>query len=905
MANRTHPSSYSLERLWAGALGDDERASVEAHLAACAPCRARCEAMEAQAARFSASPQSSMARDRFVRADRRWKRNAAWVALAPVAAVLLLIVWRVTPVPPPAVATKEAAVAHRQGREVVEVRPGTSLPRLRSVVLRGPPVDVGQGVLEAATDSTSPSRPFVLQHTTVVAEVTGFVSAVTVTQEFKNPFPTPVDAVYVFPLPEDSAVDEMTFKAGSRVIRASIQRREEARRQYEEARALGRRAALLDEERPNIFTQSIANLMPGELVKVTLRYVAPLRYDDGAYTLNFPMVVGPRYVPGAPLAGEPQGTGTSPDTTDVPDASRITPPLERTGRDISIEVRLDAGTTIEELWSVSHRLLADRAASARAVITLDPADHIPNKDFILRWRVSGAEKRAAVLSSGGTFALMLNPEVRVAPNAVTPKEMVFVIDTSGSMQGEPLEAAKRAMALAMKQMNPGDTFMLIDFADRASSFDASPLPNTPTNVARALAYLAALPASGGTNQLEGIRAALSRPPDPARVRMVLLMTDGFIGNEQQIFAETQRLLGNARLFGFGVGNSVNHSLLSRLSAIGRGFYQYVRTNEDSTEAVGRFVRRLARPLLTDLEVDFGGLEVFDVLPRKIPDLFDTQPVVLLGRYRHPGRGQVRLRGRVAGQPVELTTDVTLASQDTSSGLKAMWARARIEELDTAQHLEGIDASREITTLGLEYHLVTPFTSFVAVDTEPQVSGNEPTGQSSNLDVGRGELSGERTGRLASMRSNSIQVVRGLPQPIEAAPPALKPPPRTHDDVALLGPPRAREPQANGQYQAPSPTALVDDVKDALTQADIMEVIIAHKAELTACADAQHRADRRLSGTLRLRWVVLPSGEVVAVAVESKEFEKTPVAACIVAIIEHLQFPVHVNQGPAVHFPFKF
>ncbi|MEW5739811.1 MAG: VIT domain-containing protein [Myxococcota bacterium] len=650
--------------------------------------------------------------------------------LAPavaVAAVLVAAPWKAQPAPSATVLTMKTppVASPRQGREAVELRPQDVPSRLRTVSLRGQAVELGQGTLEAAGES-GPARPFVLERTKVEADVTGFVSAVTVTQEFKNPFSTPVEAVYVFPLPDDAAVDEMTLTAGARVIKASIQKREVARRMYEEAKSQGRRAALLDQERPNIFTQSVANLLPGEKVKVTLRYVAPLEYDDGAYTFNFPMVVGPRYVPGDALPGESQGTGTSPDTTRVLDASRITPPAVRSGRDISVEVRLETGAVVEELWSVSHRLWAERPSSSRAVVTLDPADRVPNKDLILRWRVSGTDKRAALLASGGkggAFALMVHPEVKPTEAAVTPKEMVFVIDTSCSMSGAPLDAAKRAMASAMKQMNRDDTFLLIDFADRASSFHDEPLPNTAANVQRALSYLNALPSSGGTNQLEGLRRALARPEDPRRLRVVLLMTDGFIGNEREIFAEAQRLKGRARIFGFGIGSSVNHYLLSRLSEVGRGFYQYVRTDEDSGPAVERFVRRISRPLLTDVEIDWGGLEVFDVLPRQAPDLFDGQPLVLLGRVRQPGTGMVTVKGYAGGQQVALRTLVSFPAEALGGdGLKTMWARARIEEVDRQQHWgETTDAVREVTMLGLEYHLVTAYTSLVAVDTTPVTS----------------------------------------------------------------------------------------------------------------------------------------------------------------------------------------
>ncbi|MFT3839609.1 MAG: VIT domain-containing protein [Myxococcaceae bacterium] len=619
---------------------------------------------------------------------------------------------------------------HARTQAFLEPRGGEGPARLRQLSFRGRPVAFGEGELEAA-ENDGPSRPFVLKHTDVDAEVAGIVQSVTVTQEFENPFSGPVEAVYVFPLPDDAAVDEMTLTAGGRVIRAQIHKREQARRIYEEAKAQGRRAALLDQERPNIFTQSVANLLPHETVKVTLHYVAKLAYDDGEYTFNFPMTVGPRYIGGQALPGEQQGTGTHADTTQVIDASRITPPLQRTGRDISVRVRIDAGLPLEDLYSVSHRLQLESREAHQATVTLDPSDKIPNKDLILRWKVTGAEKRAAVLASGGeggTFALMLAPESAEVHAAAVPKEMVFLIDTSCSMGGPPLEAAKNAMTMAMQQMGPNDTFMLIDFADSASAFHSTPLANTPMNVSRAVSYLQSLPASGGTNQLAGIHAALALAPDEKRVREVLLMTDGFIGDERSILAEEDVRLGSSRVFAFGVGTSVNHYLLSRMSTNGRGFYQYLRPDEDAKAAVSRFVKRINRPILTDVTVSASGTELFDLEPKQIPDLFDAQPLVVLGRYKNPGHVRFTVSAKQGRQPVKFDVEAEIPAQPgAGQGLRQLWARAKIEELDSQQHFgERGDVIGEITTLGLEHHLVTAYTSLVAVDDRVVARPGAPT-----------------------------------------------------------------------------------------------------------------------------------------------------------------------------------
>lgn len=746
MTPSPHPSPLALEQLLAG----QGTAETTSHLLTCEACRLHLSAMEASARKFSASPKSLRAREAAAHADRRWKQRAASFTAATVAAIALIsfgapqLISRTTPRPDQpnpsnTIATKpQPSTQRRQGREVLEPRPEVWPSRLRKLPIRGRDVEFGQGALEASSDD-GPSRPFTLKHTKVDITVTGFMQAVNVTQTFQNPFNTPVEAVYVFPLPDDSAVHAMELRAGNRLIKAEIQKREQARATYEQAKSEGRRAALLDQERPNIFTQSVANLLPGETVEITISYVAPLAYDDGIYTLNFPMTVGPRYIPGAALAGQSQGTGTATDTDQVVDASRITPPLTRSGRDIEVNVRVDAGTVIEDVWTVSHRLAIDRLASARMEIALDPYDTLPNKDLILRWRVSGPAARAAMLAAGGAFALMLNPEAPLPNAPVTPKEMVFVIDTSCSMNGAPLAAAKLAMEQALTQMNPLDTFMLIDFAETASSFHDTPLPASKAAVERAVTYLRDLPARGGTNQLAGIRRALARDEDPSRVRMVLLMTDGYIGNEDEILAETRKLRGDARVFGFGVGGSVNHYLLSRLSEEGQGFYQYVRPDEDPTPAVSRFVRRIRRPLITNITIDWGGLPVADTLPNPVMDLFDAQPLIISGRYKFASSGTVVLKGRRGSQPVVFEVPVKLPELNTDGHALAMaWARKRIEKLSSSQYgTPRADAISTITSLGLEFHLVTPYTSLVAVEqervtnvkavtvTEPALSPDQP------------------------------------------------------------------------------------------------------------------------------------------------------------------------------------
>jgi Ca-activated chloride channel homolog len=595
------------------------------------------------------------------------------------------------------------------------------------------------GALAAVDPSGKPRGFCPLRHTDVRADIAGFLARVNVTQEFENPFPEKIEAVYTFPLPQSAAVDDMTLKVGDRVVKGKILRREEARAVYEAARQGGQVAGLLDQERPNIFTQSVANIAPGERVTVTLSYVETLKYDEGTYEFSFPTVVGPRYVPGAPTGAQPQGGGRLPDTDRVPDASRISPRVMpegmRAGHDISIEVALDAGVPVGEPKSVSHDVEVERTSPTAARVRLKDSAAIPNRDFVLRYDVAGQKIEDALLthrdSRGGYFTLILQPPERVTVEDVSPKELVFVLDTSGSMSGFPLEKAKETMRLALEDLNPQDTFNLITFSGDTAILFPEPVPATKENLARALKFMEWHVGEGGTEMMKAVKAALDPSDSADHVRVVCFMTDGYVGNDMEIIDEVQKH-PNARVFAFGIGTSVNRFLLDQMAEHGRGEVEYVSLKEDGSAAARRFHERVRNPLLTDITVDWGGLPVADVYPRRVPDLFSAKPVVLTGRFTGVGRGVVRIRGRMSGHIYEREIAVNLPdSQPEHDELATLWARRRVDELmgeDYAGLQRGSvreDLREAITSLGLEYRLMTQFTSFVAVEEMTFTDGGQP------------------------------------------------------------------------------------------------------------------------------------------------------------------------------------
>ena len=596
-----------------------------------------------------------------------------------------------------------------------------------------------EGSLVAVDSAGKPKARCPLKHTDVKAQISGFLSRVVVTQEFENPFKEKIEAVYTFPLPQNAAVDDMTMIVGDRTVRGKILRREEAQAVYEAAKSGGQVASLLDQERPNIFTQSVANILPGEQIKITISYVDTLKYEDGAYEFVFPMVVAPRYVPGSSTTIPQQGNGFAPDTNQVPDASRITPKPApegmRAGHDISVDVALDAGLVIDSLASKTHPVDIERPDDRRAHVRLKDSATIPNKDFILRYDVAGKAIQDALLThrmaQGGFFTMILQPPERVTAEDVMPKELVFVLDTSGSMSGFPIEKAKDTMKLALDNLYPTDTFNLITFAGDTQILFPQPVAATPANLKKAQDFLSSRSGSGGTEMMTAIRAALDPSDAQGHVRIVCFMTDGEVGNDMEIISEVQKH-PNARVFAFGIGSSINRFLLDKVAEYGRGEVEYVGLNDDGSAAARRFHERVRSPLLTDISIDWNGLPVADVYPQRIPDLFSAKPVILTGRYTSAGRGVVRLKGKMAGNDFVREIQVEFPeAQSQHDVLASLWARRRIDDL-MGQDYNGVqqasmrpELKETITQLGLEYRLMTQFTSFVAVEEMVVTDGGQP------------------------------------------------------------------------------------------------------------------------------------------------------------------------------------
>ncbi|MBE0542031.1 MAG: VWA domain-containing protein [Verrucomicrobia bacterium] len=572
--------------------------------------------------------------------------------------------------------------------------------------------------------------PMPLKHTDVRASVSGYIGTVQVVQQFHNPYDTKIEAVYVFPLPHNAAVNEFIMTIGDRRIRGIIRERQEAEEIYQAAKRQGYVASLLTEERPNIFTQSVANIEPGKAIDVTIKYFHTLAYVDGWYEFVFPMVVGPRFNPlgsttgiGAIALGE---HGASGQKTEI----QYLQPHERNGHDISLRVDVEAGVTIEEFQCVTHAVSHESPSSHQLAVTLQPHDTLPNKDFVLHYRVAGERTKSSLLTHrdarGGYFTLMIYPPEELASLARQPLELVFVLDCSGSMSGIPIAQAKAAVERGLRLLRPGDSFQLINFSMNAAQLGHRPLEATPANIERGLAYLHSLKGEGGTMMIKGIQAALDFPHDPQRLRFVCFLTDGYIGNEGEILHEIHQRLGASRIFSFGVGSSPNRYLLNQMAKAGRGAVAYLGPRDDGAQVMEDFFNRISHPALTDLQIDWGGMQVEEVFPRAVPDLFVGRPVILTGRFNGNGDTVLRVAGSAANVPVSFIVPAPLADGgEANSALPSVWARMKIADL-ADQSLLKPDAQLpdHIKQVALDYNLMSAYTAFIAVDSTRQTDGSE-------------------------------------------------------------------------------------------------------------------------------------------------------------------------------------
>ncbi|MBX7527565.1 marine proteobacterial sortase target protein [Qipengyuania vesicularis] len=577
------------------------------------------------------------------------------------------------------------------------------------------------GLMLRAKGSTT-ELPAVRLGTDIKAEVSGQVARVTVTQAFRNTSDEWMEATYLYPLPENGAVDTLKMVVGERIIIGRIKPREEAREIYEEAMEKGQKAGLVEQHRPNLFRNSVANIGPGETVLVQIEFQAPVRQVEGRYELRLPLVAGLRYVPPHTITG----TAAVKDALDV-NAPIAHPSISKDLNPVSISVALAPGFAPTNIDSPYHDIAISRTAQT-ARVELGRGEVPANRDFVLRWETEGSTPKVGLFrqSFDGEEYVMatITPPTPTTREKMPPREMIFVIDNSGSMAGESMPAARRSLVYALSTLRPEDRFNIIRFDDSMTMLHSDAVQATPRNVSHARRYAENLEAQGGTNMLPALRAALrDNDPQGKAIRQIIFLTDGGLSNEREMMGEISTSLGRSRVFMVGIGSAPNSHLMRRMAEAGRGTFTHVGRDGEAESEMRRMLNRLSKPVVTQLAVSVSG-NGLDLTPRVLPDLYAGEPLVLLGRTAKLS-GRLTVTGLVGKQRWSNTLDLDEAQE--SGSVARLWARRRISDIEAQRwsyQIDGTEADSQVEALGMQFHIVTDRTSLVAVDETP----SRPEGQ---------------------------------------------------------------------------------------------------------------------------------------------------------------------------------
>lgn len=589
--------------------------------------------------------------------------------------------------------------------------------------------DTPSGTLFLRRSAQEPVTEALRLATRMQVQVTGNLARVHVQQEFSNTGEDWVEGLYVFPLSKDGAVDELLMRIGERTIRGEVQEKAKAQALYNDARAEGRRASIVEQERPNLFTSAVANIAPHTTATIEITYLETLPFRDGRYTLNLPLAITPRYTPGAPQDATAAMPAVAAAFMNAALGTTATPEKVAAARQrVSIDVDLEPGFALGEVSSLHHAVETQNAPSGKRV-SLHTEDAPADRDFELTWtRAAGKEVAGAAFAEkigGETFALLMLSTPQQMDEAVPAREVTFIIDTSGSMQGPSIEQARAALSMGIDRLKQSDRFNVIRFASDYSKLFSSPQPVTDKSRALASGFVSALSANGGTEMRAPLETALSSPTDPELLQQIIFITDGSVGNEAELIKLIHDRIGEKRLFTVGIGAAPNAYFLGEAAVAGRGSYTFIAERDQVGTRMRDLFAKLERPALIDLKVQWPqgmGVDLAAPLPM---DLYSGDPIVVLARMPQMASGEVAISGRVRG--VAWTQRLPLTSVGDSSGLSKLWARERIGTLSRQMHFggDGEPLKAAILELALKHHLVSEFTSLVAIDDEVVRSAGSP------------------------------------------------------------------------------------------------------------------------------------------------------------------------------------
>jgi len=564
-----------------------------------------------------------------------------------------------------------------------------------------------------------------LKETRANVNIAGVIADVTITQTYKNEGQNVLEAIYVFPASTRAAVYSMTMTIGEREIVAIIQEKQKARESYEQAREEGKSASLLEQMRPNVFQMNVANILPGDVIKVEMKYTELLIPESGLYEFIYPTVVGPRY------------SNTLAENA-APEEGWIANPYTREGEDpfytFDISIGITAGLPIQDVRSPSHDMTINFETRSTAILTLSPEEKSGgNKDCIVQYRLTGNKIESGLLLYEGVeenfFLAMIQPPKIVKKELIPPREYVFIVDVSGSMYGFPLNISKTLMRDLLANLRPTDRFNILLFAGGSELFAEQSLPATRENVSRAIQFIDNQRGGGGTELLPALKRALSLTGTEDYSRSFVIATDGYVSVEKEAFDLIRENLGRANFFTFGIGSSVNRYLLEGMAHVGTGEAFIITKENEAAGKAEKFRTYIQTPVLTNIKLRFEDFEVFDVEPLTVPDVLAEKPVIVYGKWKGKPKGKINLTGDSGEGEYKVSLDVgSTAPVKSNIGLKYLWARETIRLLDdyTSLGRSTEEHVRKITDLGLKYNLLTNYTSFIAIDSEIRNEGGNVT-----------------------------------------------------------------------------------------------------------------------------------------------------------------------------------
>jgi Ca-activated chloride channel family protein len=737
------------------------------------------------------------------------------------------------------------------------------------------PVNAAQARPETSDDRTLSPYFFVksddpavdrlpLKSTSATVRISDVIADVLVTQRYKNEGKKPLEAIYVFPASTRAAVYGMKMTIGKRVIEAQIKKRDEARRDYEQAREQGKSASLLEQQRPNVFQISVANIMPGDEIRVEMRYTELIVPTDHVYEFIYPTVAGPRY--------SNQKAETAPPSeqwVQNPYLHEAEAPFD--AFDITVDVA--AGLPIRELGCPSHKVNAVYGSPSVAKVSLDSSESRGgNRDYVLRYRLDGEKIQSGLLLYEGKkenfFLLMMQPPKRIAKAGIPNREYIFIVDVSGSMHGFPLEISKKLMANLIGNLRPTDRFNVLLFSGGSSVMAEESLPATQENVARAIQLIDRQRGGGGTELLPALKRALSLKKAENYSRTIVIATDGYVTVEEEVFDLIRNNLGNANMFAFGIGTAVNRHIIEGMAHVGMGEPFVIAKADEAPARAETFRNMIQSPVLTQVKVDFKGFDAYDVEPLTIPDVLAERPVIIFGKWRGKAKGTVAIRGISGeGRFSDAIGIGKVKPSEANAALRYLWARHRITVLSDYNKLRASDRRiQEVTELGLQYNLLTAYTSFVAIDSEVRNIDGKPATVKQPLPLPQGVTDYAVGGKMMQAYAPMAAMAKREALPAEN---------RT----------LAKGKQTKDEEKDRKATIVIADI--AVSQGLSREEVVRKLTEQTATLESCFAGAK---GKLVIRLTINPDGTVKRAQVLSSTLKSGEVAPCVADHLRKIRLP---------------